>query len=46
MTRTEGASGIDWGLLAATGILTIIPGAIVIWFIRHHIAKGFALGRV
>jgi len=46
MTRTVSAAGMDWGLLAAAGILTIIPGAIVIWFVRHHIAKGFALGRV
>ena len=46
MTRTQGASGIDWGLLAAAGILTIIPGALVIYFVRHYIAKGFALGRV
>lgn len=46
MTRTVGASGIDWGLLAAAGCLTIIPGLMVIWFVRHHVAKGFALGRV
>lgn len=46
MTRTVSASGMDWGVLAAAGILTIVPGAIVIWFVRHHIAKGFALGRV
>lgn len=46
MTRTVGASGVDWGVLAAAGILTIIPGALVIWFVRKHVAKGFALGRV
>jgi ABC-type glycerol-3-phosphate transport system permease component len=26
--------------------LTIIPGAIVIYFVRNYIAKGFAMGRV
>lgn len=46
MTRTVSASGLDWGVLAAAGVLTIVPGAIVIWFVRNHIAKGFALGRV
>src|SRR5690554_2663481 len=46
MTRTVSASGMDWATLAAAGTLTIIPGAIVIWFVRHYIAKGFAMGRV
>ena len=46
MTRTVSASGMDWGVLAAAGVLTILPGALVIWFVRNYIAKGFALGRV
>ncbi|MCZ4281282.1 carbohydrate ABC transporter permease [Kiloniella laminariae] len=46
MTRTVSASGLDWGVLAAAGILTIIPGILVIYFVRNYIAKGFALGRV
>ena len=46
MTRTASSSGYELGLLAAAGTLTIIPGAIVIWFVRNYIAKGFALGRV
>jgi len=46
MTRTVSAAGMDWGLLSAAGVLTIIPGALVIWFVRNYIAKGFALGRV
>ncbi|GAB3539879.1 carbohydrate ABC transporter permease [Noviherbaspirillum agri] len=46
MTRTVSAAGMDWGVLAAAGVLTIVPGALVIWFVRHYIAKGFAMGRV
>ena len=45
MTRTASTSGYELGLLAAA-VLTIIPGAIVIYFVRNYIAKGFALGRV
>lgn len=46
MTRSYSVSGMDWALLAAAGVLTMVPGAVVIWFVRNHIAKGFALGRV
>ena len=46
MTRTASPPGYELGLLAAAGVLTIIPGAVVIYFVRNYIAKGFALGRV
>ena len=46
MTRTASSAGYELGLLAAAGTLTIIPGAIVIYFVRNYIARGFALGRV
>jgi len=46
MTKTASSAGYELGLLAAAGTLTIIPGAIVIYFVRNNIAKGFALGRV
>ncbi|MGI9524393.1 MAG: carbohydrate ABC transporter permease [Hyphomicrobiaceae bacterium] len=46
MTRTASTSGYELGLLAAAGTLTIIPGAVVIYFVRNYTAKGFALGRV
>ncbi|MFB3079613.1 MAG: carbohydrate ABC transporter permease [Lysobacterales bacterium] len=46
MTRTVSASGMDWGVLAAAGVLTVIPGMLVVWFVRKDLVKGFALGRV
>lgn len=46
MTKTASTSGYELGLLAAAGTLTLIPGAVVIYFVRNYIAKGFALGRV
>ena len=46
MTRTASSAGYELGLLAAAGTLTIIPGAVVIWFVGNYIAKGFAMGRV
>jgi glycerol transport system permease protein len=46
MTRTVSASGMDWGVLAAAGVLTILPGLVVVWFVRRYLVRGFALGRV
>lgn len=46
MKRAYTGAGENWGLLAAAGVLTMIPGAIVVWFVRNQIARGFALGRV
>ncbi len=46
MTRTVSASGLDWGVLAAAGVLTILPGVAVVWFVRRHLVRGFAMGRV
>ena len=46
LTRSLGAEGWDWGVIAAAGVLMIIPGAILIYFVRNYLAKGFAMGRV
>ena len=46
MTRTVSASGLDWGVLAAAGVLTALPGIVVVFFVRRHLVRGFALGRV
>ena len=46
LSRSLGAEGWDWGVIAAAGILMIIPGAVLIYFVRDNLAKGFAMGRV
>jgi glycerol transport system permease protein len=46
LSRSLGAEGWDWGVIAAAGVLMIIPGALLIFFVRDYLAKGFALGRV
>jgi glycerol transport system permease protein len=33
----------DIGLVMAMTVLSIIPGALVIYFVRSHIAKGFTI---
>ena len=34
------------GISSAASILMIIPGFILVWFLRNHLAKGFSMGRV
>jgi glycerol transport system permease protein len=46
LTSTQGGEGWDWGMLTAVGVLTMVPGVVVVYFIRNYIAKGFAMGRV
>ena len=47
MTRAGGLlGGLNVGLLAAASVLTLIPGVILVYFVRHHIARGFSLGQV
>jgi glycerol transport system permease protein len=46
LTRSLGAGGWDYGVIAAAGVLTMVPGAVVVYFVRNYIVKGFAMGRV
>lgn len=46
LTRSQGAEGWDWGVLTAAGVLTMLPGVVMVYFVRNYIAKGFAMGRV
>lgn len=33
-------------ILCAAGVLTILPGAGLVYFVRHHLASGLSMGRV
>ena len=33
-------------ILCAAGVLTILPGLALVWFVRHHLAAGLSMGRV
>ena len=46
LTRSMTAEGFDWGVIAAVGVLTMIPGGILVYFIRNYLTKGFSMGRV
>ncbi|MFN3238929.1 MAG: carbohydrate ABC transporter permease [Pseudomonadales bacterium] len=38
--------GVNIGIAAAASLLTILPGVIVAWLLRHHIARGFSMGQI
>ncbi len=38
--------GMQIGLLSAASVLTLIPGVLLVFFIRRHIARGLSLGQV
>ena len=46
LSSSLGAEGWDWGVIASAGVVMIIPGALLIYFVRDYLAKGFAMGRV
>ena len=46
MTRAGSVLAGDMPLLAAAGVLGLIPGLVLIVFMRNHLARGFSMGRV
>jgi len=46
MTRAGSVLSANIPLLAAAGVLGLIPGILLAIIIRHHLARGFSLGRV
>ena len=46
MTRAGSVMAADMPLIAAAGVLGLIPGVALIVFMRNHLARGFSMGRV
>ena len=46
MTRAGGVLSADISLLAAASVLGLVPGVILIVFMKKHLARGFSMGRV
>jgi glycerol transport system permease protein len=46
MTRAGGVLVGDFALLAAASVLGLLPGTILVLFMRRHLVRGFSMGRV
>jgi glycerol transport system permease protein len=46
MTRAGGVLAADISLLAAVSVIGLIPGVVLIFFMKNHLARGFSMGRV
>lgn len=46
MTRAGGVLSANISMLSAASVLGLIPGIILIVFMRKHLARGFSMGRV
>jgi glycerol transport system permease protein len=46
MTRAGGVLVGDYALLAAASVLGLLPGVLLIFFMKRHLARGFSMGRV
>ncbi|MBO6755308.1 MAG: carbohydrate ABC transporter permease [Roseibium sp.] len=45
MTRAGGVLSADLALLSAASVLTLVPGVVLIYFVRNHLAQGLSMGR-
>jgi glycerol transport system permease protein len=46
MSRAGGVLVGDYALLAAASVLGLLPGAVLMVFMRNHLAEGFSMGRL
>lgn len=46
MSRVSSVFTANVSILSAAGVLTLIPGILIVMLVRRHLARGFSLGRV
>ena len=46
MSRAGGVLAADVALLSAASVLSLIPGIVMIVFVKNHLARGFSMGRM
>ena len=46
MSRVGNLLAADASFLAAAGVIGLVPGVILIIFMKKHLARGFSMGRV
>jgi glycerol transport system permease protein len=46
MSRAGGVMAADVALLATASVLGMIPGVVLIFFMKNHLARGFSMGRI
>ncbi len=46
MTRAGGVLSADIALLSTASVLGMIPGIVLIFFMKNHLARGFSMGRI
>jgi glycerol transport system permease protein len=46
LTRIASPQAADTPMLAAAGVIGLVPGVLLIVFMRRHLARGFSMGRV
>jgi glycerol transport system permease protein len=46
MTRAGGVLFGDYALLAAASVIGLIPGTLLILFMKRHLVRGLSMGRV
>lgn len=46
MTRAGGVLSADFSMLAAASVIGLIPGIVLVVFMRNHLARGFSMGRI